>query len=113
MSRKYFLSIVGLLSLLAVGLSGCGGGKAESGAATAIVIKNFQFEPANLQVKAGETITVRNDDDVDHTVTASDKSFDTGPLKQGQTATITVPKAGTYGYVCSLHTYMTGVIQVS
>ncbi len=55
---------------------------------------------------------VTNDDGTAHTVTAADKSFDTGDLDGGATATITLAKAGTYQYFCNIHNYMTGTIEV-
>jgi plastocyanin len=77
-----------------------------------ITIANFQFSPEPLVVKAGSSVKVTNDDGTAHTVTAADKSFDTGDLDGGATATITLAKAGTYKYFCNIHNYMTGTIEV-
>jgi len=78
-----------------------------------IVIKNFLFSPAPLQAKAGVAVTVTNADDTAHTVTADDKSFDTGDIDGGAKGTITIAKPGKYAYHCDIHNYMTGVIEVS
>jgi len=90
------------------------GSAAASGAKTpnSITIANFQFSPEPLVVKTGTTVKVTNDDGTAHTVTAADKSFDTGDLDGGATATITLAKAGTYKYFCDIHNYMTGTIEV-
>lgn len=86
-----------------------GGGEA---ATSAIAIKDFKFAPETLKAKVGDEITVTNKDSATHTVTAKDKSFDTGNLDEGAEKTITVAKAGTFEYVCSIHDYMTGTIEV-
>ena len=78
-----------------------------------IAIKDFIFQPAPLQVKAGVTVTVDNGDDTMHTVTADDKSFDTGDIDGGAKGTITIDKPGKYTYHCDIHNYMTGVIEVT
>ncbi len=85
-----------------------------SSPATAAVVdtKNFTFVPATLTVNAGDTVTFKNSDSTAHTVTAADKSFDSGNMGQGATWTHVFKKAGTYAYLCAYHTYMTGTIVV-
>jgi plastocyanin len=78
---------------------------------TAITIKNFQFSPDPIVVKAGDTVTVANDDGTAHTLTADDGAFDTGNLDGSARATITVAAPGTYAYHCDIHNYMTGKIE--
>jgi plastocyanin len=78
---------------------------------TAITIKNFQFSPDPIVVKAGDTITVSNDDGTAHTLTADDGAFDTGNLDRAAQTTITVTAPGTYTYHCDIHNYMTGKIE--
>jgi plastocyanin len=84
----------------------------KGGAGTAISIKNFQFSPNPITVKAGAKVTVTNDDGTAHTLTADDGSFDTGDLDGGASGTITIAKTGTYSYFCEIHNYMTGTIEV-
>jgi plastocyanin len=87
---------------------------AGKGAKTAnsISIANFQFSPEPLVVSAGTDVKVTNNDGTVHTVTAVDKTFDTGDLDGGASATITLAKAGTFKYYCDIHNYMTGTIEV-
>ncbi|MCX4624626.1 cupredoxin domain-containing protein [Streptomyces albogriseolus] len=113
-----------LLSL--VGCSDGGNGTApatspSSAATTAgpasarIVIENFTFSPADLQVRPGVKITVVNRDSVPHTVTATgDKTtFDTGNITGGATVTFTVPSTtGSYSYICTIHPNMKGTLTV-
>lgn len=87
---------------------------AAGGAATgdAIVIKDFKFSPETIKVKVGDSIKVTNEDSATHTLTATDKSVDTKNLDEGASATITMDKAGTVEYVCEIHDYMKGTIEV-
>lgn len=75
-----------------------------------VTIAGFAFQPANLTVAAGDTVTFVNKDGAPHTATARDKSFDTGRLSGGQSKTITVSAAGTFNYKCRFHPAMTGKI---
>ena len=77
-----------------------------------IEISNFNFSPATLTVKVGDTVTWTNKDSMSHSATADDKSFDTGVLTKGQSGKVTFSKAGTYTYYCSIHSSMRGTIIV-
>jgi plastocyanin len=81
--------------------------------AAQITIQNFAFHPTPLQAKVRQTVTVTNSDTTTHTFTANDKSFDTGNLAPQTSKQVTVGKAGTLSYHCSIHPFMTGVIQAS
>jgi plastocyanin len=81
--------------------------------ANELTIKDFQFRPAPLQVKAGATVSVVNFDQVFHSVTADNQAFDTATVRQGHPVTITIRQPGTYRYHCTFHPYMTGVIRAS
>jgi plastocyanin len=83
-----------------------------SGAGDTITIKNFMFG-APITVKAGATVTVKNTDPTTHTVAANDKSFDTGEIVAGTSATFVAPKAGTYKFHCNIHNYMQGTLNVT
>jgi plastocyanin len=85
-----------------------GGGGSTTG--TKIVIKDYDYVPKRLTVKAG-AVTVENDDGTEHSVTADDESFDTGRFSSGS-ETLDVTKPGTYTYHCSVHPFMTGTIDV-
>jgi plastocyanin len=49
----------------------------------------------------------------EHTVTADDGSFDSGPLTGDATFTFTFETPGTYAYHCSIHSSMTGTVTVT
>jgi plastocyanin len=75
-------------------------------------IRDEQFVPATLTVKAGETVTFVNDDDDAHTATADDKSWDSDGLNQGQRWTHAFTTAGNVTYHCTVHPTMHGTIVV-
>jgi plastocyanin len=86
------------------------GGPAPS--ASTVVIAANQFTPATITVVAGSTVTWTSQDAVPHTVTATDRSFDSGILRQGDTWSTSFPAAGAYAYFCELHPEMTGTVIV-
>jgi plastocyanin len=83
-----------------------------SAGAMAVTIKGFAFDPAQLEVPVGTTVTWTNQDSASHTVTADDGSFDSGQLAQGATFSQTFAKAGTYTYHCANHPNMTATVVV-
>lgn len=78
----------------------------------AVSIIDFAFEPAELTVAMGTTVTWTNDDDVTHTVTADDGAFDSGNLPSGETFSHTFDEAGTFPYHCEIHPGMTATVVV-
>src|SRR5437588_3480458 len=72
-------------------------------AAASVSIKDFEFQPQQITVKAGTTVTWKNDGKTAHTVTADDGSFESPTLGAGKTFSQKFTKAGTYRYYCSFH----------
>jgi plastocyanin len=107
--------VVAVIAVLVTGVSsGNGGVAARAGApADAVAIKNFTFSPNPITVKAGAPITVVNEDNVTHTLSANGGAFNTGDLGGGRRDRITAASAGTYAYHCEIHTFMTGTVRVS
>jgi plastocyanin len=75
-------------------------------------IDNFTFVPAHLIVKAGTTVTWRNEDDIPHTVTSSARLFKSKALGTDDSFPLTFTEPGTYEYFCSLHPRMTATVVV-
>jgi amicyanin len=123
-----------LIACVAVGLlvAGCGdddddgGGGGNGGAATQeeqpaqtsegggggggaqVSMQNIQFEPGDLTINAGETVTWTNDEAVPHDVDGSGPGgeFSSGPeggMNEGDTYEFTFDEPGTYDYVCRVH----------
>jgi plastocyanin len=85
-----------------------------------ITINNFAFSPNNITVVIGVNNTVTWTMDQTgvpyHTVTPNPGdpagSWGSGELTTGHTYTFSFTVPGTYGYHCSLHTYMMGTVVV-
>jgi plastocyanin len=78
---------------------------------TNVMIDNFTFEPAQLTVKIGSTVTWKNRDDIPHTVVSAGK-FRSKTMDTDDSYSFTFTAAGDYKYFCSLHPHMTGTIKV-
>jgi plastocyanin len=93
--------------------------------AQTVVAKDFEFNPGDFDVTAGQklTVTLRNDGSVTHTMTLyEDEAFtkpvtggDTGQVTAGSTGnfTVTLTKTQDYYFRCEIHpTQMKGEIGV-
>jgi plastocyanin len=80
--------------------------------AAVVHVKDFAYLPATVTVSAGQTVQFVQDDQTPHTVSAADKSFDSGNLDLHQTWSHTFAKPGTYAYSCSYHPAMKGAVVV-
>lgn len=76
-----------------------------------VTIDNFTFNPAELKVKVGDTVTWTNRDDIPHAVVSAGK-FRSKALDTDDSFSFTFATAGDYKYFCSLHPQMTGMIKV-
>jgi plastocyanin len=124
---------VAVAMILVVGLAACGddddsGSEATQSEATqreateseatgsgaTITAANRAFDPSELSVAAGETITLRNEDDVEHSFTIDDPEID-AEAEGGEEATVEAPdEPGTYDFHCRYHPeQMTGTLTVT
>jgi len=132
MQRSFRAAAVALAAALA--LAGCGGGGGggksdkDSGAAkpaagtqsaplsgqAAVEILNFAFTPQTQVVKAGTTVTWTNEDTTIHDIkdTSPLNTPQSKELNKGDTFSITYNQPGTYSYICGIHQYMTGTVEV-
>ena len=81
-----------------------------------VSIQNYKFTPETVTVHPGDTVEWKNDDTVEHTVTATGPgkpAFDSGTVGKGQTFRYVAKTTGTYDYICTLHPYMKGQVIVS
>ena len=119
MHQRIFTLIA--VAALALGLAACGSGSknssappASSGTAsgTAQITIDSSFTFHVTPVKAGSTVTVRNDATVTHTVSQDGGGFNVS-IDAGKTATFTAPAAGTYPFHCNIHNFMKGTLTVT
>ena len=83
----------------------------DSAIPLAVHIDNFVFEPAQLTVKIGQTVTWTNRDYIPHTVVCAGK-FRSKTMDTDGTFSFTCTAPGEYKYFCSLHPHMTGAVKV-
>jgi FtsP/CotA-like multicopper oxidase with cupredoxin domain len=82
-----------------------------------VSIQDFFFDPDQLTVAPGTTVTWVNEGEAPHTVTSTDgKELDSATLQPGDTYSFTFEEgdAGeTYAYQCTIHPEMTASVTVS
>ena len=72
------------------------------------------YSPDTITVVIGvnNTVVWANNDNMPHTVTATNKLFDSGNMNPGDTFSYTFTSPGTYAYSCSYHPWMKGTVTV-
>lgn len=80
--------------------------------AAQVSIANMAFNPADITVQTGTSVTWSNDDSLPHTVTALDGSFDSGILDPGASFSWTFAAPAEIAYQCQLHPIMQGSVTV-
>jgi plastocyanin len=94
-----------LATLLAIG-------SAANAEDAVIHIENFTFNPPEITIKPGTTVTWDNGDDIPHSVVEDNTKFRSKPLDTGEKFSMTFSNAGEIGYFCGLHPHMKGKIIV-
>jgi plastocyanin len=120
-----------LLVLLASACSGSGSDEPPARASGPTVsLKLLQFQPGQLTVKAGTTVTWVDDEPITHTVTSGavsgidptsglrsgqtpDGRFDGQLPKKGSSFSYRFTEPGTYSYFCSIHQGMNASVVVT
>jgi plastocyanin len=102
-----------LSGVLVVGSAGATTSSQAATPITSVTIKAYKFIPSKFTVSAGVPVTVKNKDGVEHDLAAVNGKFKTKIIEGGKSGKFTVKKPGTYKIVCTLHTYMTGVLKAT
>lgn len=105
--REVLITALGLTALLGGATAGATG---EAGIRVSIVGRAYQ--PSQLTVGIGQTVTWRNESLGQHTVTSVDGQFDSGAMSTGSSFAMTFTKAGTFDYTCTIHPEMKGSVLV-
>jgi len=129
--------VVALAPLLA--LAACGGGSGSTAATKAaapaaskpgatVNIPLLSFDPVTTTIKAGQTVTWVNGNDINHVLVegtykvdssmlrtdeTDDKTFNLVVAKKGDTVGHTYAKAGTFTYYCTIHKGMNATVVVT
>jgi plastocyanin len=112
--------LVGMTLLLVLLSAGCtqqaqnqGTNQTDIGAGTTVSMKNFAFDPAELKIKAGDTVVWTNKDTVSHNLVSDSGAEIISPtISTGGTYSHTFNTPGEYAYHCEIHTGMNGKIIV-
>ena len=104
--RKTFLSACGLVLLASAACV-----RAEE---HVVSQKNKAFSVSTLKIKAGDSVSFRNDDPFFHNIFSLSEvqTFDLGSYPQGQARKATFAKPGKVEVECAIHPVMKLVIEV-
>ncbi|TVP39501.1 cupredoxin domain-containing protein [Candidatus Nitrosocosmicus arcticus] len=124
-------SLLGILSVIAIGASGTDDVFAQSDKVQASIVPGAStltdtaYSPNPIEATVGQTVVWTNDDSAFHTVTSgiigapdAGKMFDSGLAgptaltAKGKTFEHTFDTAGEYPYFCTLHPAMVGTVIV-
>jgi amicyanin len=118
MYRHRVILATAAFALLVLSISGCGttpqaGGPAEqpAPAAATVDIREMNFDPPSVEIKAGESVTWTNSDAVPHVVKGAD-GVASATLNQGDSYSRAFDTAGTFAYSCGIHPAMKGTVVV-
>ncbi len=103
------------LSAFAAGAAVCCavyGAFAASGEAH-VDIDNFTYNPGTITVRAGTEVEWVNDDDIPHTVAATNGEFHSRQLEREDKFRFIFTQPGTYEYFCSVHPRMVAKVVVT
>jgi plastocyanin len=109
-----------LSSVLAVGCATTISRGPVPGGPAITITMSFSFDPQQLSVDRGMTVTWRNTDTREHTTTHTVTSGTPGNpsgkfdqrIEGGKTFAFTFADAGTFEYFCSIHQSMRGTVLV-
>ena len=85
-------------------------------AGTDVNIKDSRYDPGEIDVSVGDTVTFTNSDKFAHTVTSKDGQafeFASGKFADGETFDLTFDEAGTFAYFCEIHPTMRATVNVT
>jgi plastocyanin len=107
--------------VLAIVFAACGGSDDDGGSASndtqapagaagaSVTLEDLKFKPDTVSIKVGGTVRWKWEENVLHNVHGG--PFES-PNKSDGVFTHTFDKAGTYEYECTLHSGMTGTVEV-
>lgn len=89
------------------------GSDAAAGGEIEIEMKDIAFAPKDVTAKVGQTVKWKNEDSVEHDVSATEgEDFKSDLFGKGGDFSYKLEKAGEIKYVCTVHPGMEGTITV-
>ncbi len=86
-------------------------GPALAATAAQVQIKDYKFQPAQITIQSGGTVTWTNQDTMLHDVKFKDS--ESPEMKKGEQFSRKFDKPGTYDYICEIHPGMKGKVIVT
>ena len=77
-----------------------------------VKIAKFAYDAKEITIAPGTKVVWTNQDETPHTVTSNDKSFASKGLDTDDKFEHVFSKEGDFGYICTVHPFMTGVVHV-
>lgn len=110
-NRLTALLVALLLSItLSSTLVGCQGNQPVE--TNRVAIKNSRYNPSLIKVKVAETITFKNEDDIEHTVTAENFATPNQVLSPGSEIDFVPQEPLELLYFCQIHKFRGKIIVV-
>ena len=88
------------------------GASTPAGETVTVRIDGMRFDPQNITVKPGTTVTWVHGSQMPHTISGNADGMRSGTLYNGQQYSHTFSATGSYSYVCDLHPSMRGSVVV-
>jgi plastocyanin len=128
--RALVFAAAAILIVVAVIAAGCGGSSSSNTTATGplvthvtnpasggaqtvqVIMTNRSYDPKEITVNVGDTVTWVNQDAPQHDVVADKGEFKSDLFDKGASFSFTFTTAGTYPYHCSIHPGMVGTVIV-
>lgn len=110
--RKWIPAAMAVIAASAPAGALAAGTQGMQAAENVVQITFYAFEPAEITVPVGSSVTWRNTDNAIHTAKSRDGSFNTGYIPGGSEAQVAFANAGDFGYFCELHPEKTGLVHV-
>jgi plastocyanin len=88
---------------------------ADAGQMVTVTIGDFAFDPTPLEHAVCDSVVWTNAHDQPHTSTGNgDQTWSSGNIQPGATGEpVVFETAGSYAYICALHPFMKGSVEVS
>ena len=108
----FILGLVLLSGCQSTNKTGTAGQAAVQGDSS-VTIRNYMFQPSDLTISVGSTVTWTNEDSVPHKIVSDTGSeISSGVITTNNVYKHTFSQKGTYAYHCSIHPSMQGIITV-
>ena len=110
--ERWILAGIGIAGILLTTASCFAAEPAATNQEISVSIENMLFDPAEVTIAPGTTVTWLNKDVMPHTAVDNNKSFRSKILAKGDKFSFTFTTPGDYNYICSVHPNMKGSVIV-